>query len=242
MAKKKNFLPLKIFEIMSAQRKGKVLDLGCGDGSNGEKLLELGFEVKAFDMDRKRFKFHDKISFFEGNLQESLPYQDNDYDYVLFMEVIEHIYNPGFVISEISRVLKKNGKLILSTPNILNVSSRFRFLAEGSFDFFREPTLDFSKCFPAAIQNMHAIPWRYQELEYLLYNYGLDVESFCVDKRKMNFVFLAFLLRPIIFFQGKIKNYRSKKKSGVSFERINKILLSWDLLLGRHLILEAIKR
>lgn len=242
MAKKKNYLLEKVVEVVSSQKKGKILDLGCGDGKIGKRLFDLGFEVEACDMDKDRFEFHKEIRFSNGNLNDPLPYSDNTFDYIIFMEVIEHIYNPGFVISEISRILKKGGKLILSTPNILNVSSRFRFLVEGSFDFFREPTLDYSKMFPIAIQNMHVIPWRYQELEYLLHSCGLEVPKFYVDKRKGNFVFLACLLKPVLFVQSKFKDMRIKKKGGVDFARMNKILHSWDLLLGRHLILEAIKK
>ena len=241
MAKKKNYLLEKIVEVISSQEKGKILDLGCGDGKTGKRLFDLGFAVEACDMDSDRFEFHKQIKFSKGNLNNSLPYPDNTFDYVIFMEVIEHIYNPGFVISEISRVLKKGGRLILSTPNILNIGSRCRFFIEGSFDFFREPTLDFSKCFPAAIQNMHVIPWRYQELEYLLAQSSLEVTRFFTDKRKVNFYFLYALLFPIMFLQSKAKEGRARKKGGVDFTRMNKIILSKDMLLGRHLILEGIK-
>lgn len=238
---KKDFLPDKVVEIVSKQKKGKLLDLGSGNGTTGKKLFDLGFDVEAFDMDRERFKYHKEIQFSNGNLNDPLPYENNTFDFIIFMEVIEHIYNPGFVISEISRILKKDGKLILSTPNILNIGSRFRFLIEGSFDFFREPTLDYSKTFPLAIQNMHVIPWRYQELEYLLHNYGLETAHFHVDKRKNNFIVLAALMKPVLFLQSKVKDVRIQKKGGVDCARMNIILNSWDLLLGRHLILEAVK-
>lgn len=242
MGKKKNYLLEKIVEVVSRNDRGKVLDLGCGDGRTGKRLLDLGFSVEACDMDKERFEFQGEIPFTAGNLNRPLPYKDNSFDYVIFMEVIEHIYNPSFVISEIRRVLRGGGRLVLSTPNILNIGSRFRFLVEGSFDFFREPTLDFSKCFPAAIQNMHVIPWRYQELEYLLAQNNLSVSNFFTDKRKANFYFLYALLLPIMYLQARSKENRAKRKGGVDFGRINNILLSKDLLLGRHLILEAVAR
>jgi len=238
---KKNYLLEKIVGIISLDKNGKVLDLGCGDGSTGKRLLDLGFSVEACDMDKERFGFHKEIQFTEGNLNSPLPYKDNSFDYVILMEVIEHIYNPYFVISEISRILRKGGRLILSTPNILNIGSRFRFLVEGSFDFFREPTLDYAKCFPVAIQNMHVIPWRYQELEYLLAQNGLETVGFFTDRRKINFYFLYFLLFPILFLQARSKEKRAKRKGGVDFQRMNKILFSKDMLLGRHAILKSTK-
>ncbi|MBF0522277.1 MAG: class I SAM-dependent methyltransferase [Candidatus Omnitrophica bacterium] len=239
---KKNYLLEKIVDIIASNKKGRILDLGCGDGKTGKRLLDLGFEVEACDMDQNRFEFHNEIRFTSGNLAERLPYQDNSFDYVLFMEVIEHLYNPQFVISEISRILRPGGRIVLSTPNILNVGSRARFFIEGNFDFFREPTLDYSRCFPLAIQNMHVIPWRYQELEYLLAQNNLEVIRFSVDKRKENFYLLFYLLFPLMFFQARIKELRAQKTGGVDFRRMNKIIFSKDMLLGKHLIVEGIKK
>ena len=242
VAAKQNYLLEKIVQIISFQKKGRVLDLGCGDGKTGKRLLDFGFEVEACDVNSNGFEFHDQIRFKQGNFDHPLPYADRAFDYVIFMEVIEHLYNPGFVISEVNRVLRDGGRLVISTPNILNIGSRFRFLFEGSFDFFREPPLDYSKCFPAAIQNMHVIPWRYQELEYLLKRNGLQVEKVDTDRQKWNFYFLYLLLMPILFLQSRSREKRSRKKNSVSFARINKILISKEILLGRHLILEVIKK
>lgn len=51
-----------------------------------------------------------------GNCEE-LPFADNSFEKIIMMEVIEHIENDEAAISELSRVLKKNGKLIMTTPN-----------------------------------------------------------------------------------------------------------------------------
>jgi hypothetical protein len=51
----------------------------------------------------------------------------------------------------------------------------------------------------------------------------------------------AWFLLPIIKFQSWQKARRSLKKGGIDYRRINKILLSKELLYGRHLIIRAIK-
>ena len=89
---------------------------------------------------------------------------------------------------------------------------------------------------------MHVIPWRYQELEYLLSNNGLETAGFYTDKKKMNFYPLMLLLKPVMSLNAKLKENRSKKKNSVDFSRMNKILLSSEMLLGRHLILEGLKK
>ncbi len=237
-----NSLLEKVVEVVARGGRGKILDLGCGDGKTGHKISNKGFEVHACDMDAARFLFHDVIPFKQGDLGGRLPYEDGTFDAVILMEVIEHVYNPDFVIAEISRVLKKAGTLVLSTPNILNIGSRFRFLCEGSYDFFREPTLDYARCFPAGIQNMHVIPWRYQELEYLLERNSLSVAHYYVDQKKANLFLPALIFRPILALQSMIKAGRTRKKGGVDYSRMNRILLSWEILQGKHLILEAVKR
>jgi len=238
---KPNYLLEAVVNILTGLPKGKVLDLGCGSGDYSKRLSELGFDVTASDMDSGRFQYHSSIPFKISNLNDALPFPANTFDYALFLEVIEHIYNPLFVVEQISNIIKPNGLLILSTPNILNIGSRIRFFFEGNFDFFREPILDYHKIFPQALQNMHVVAWRYQELEYLLFKNNLRVEKTHTDLIKPQLRFLSFMLKPLIAMQCWKKERRALKKGGVDFRRINRILLSDELFLGRHLILQARK-
>lgn len=70
-------------------------------------------------------------SWFELNLEfDPLPFEDNSCDVVLLLEVVEHFYeDPMFCISEINRVLKHGGLLVITTPNILSLRSIFGSLA-----------------------------------------------------------------------------------------------------------------
>ena len=113
-----------------------------------------------------------------------------------------------------------------------------RFLIEGCWEYFREIPLEHSQNPKEVIWNLHLIPWRYHELEYLLHYNNLRVEK--VFTSKYEGLGLAFLV-PLITFQLKSKEQRAKKNGGVDFSRINKILLSRDMLFGEHLIVKAIK-
>lgn len=221
----------------------KVLDLGCGDGALSNILKEKGFDVTASDKDGDRFNFWDEIPFCKCDLENPLPFKSGEFDCVVFLEVIEHLRNPFFAIKEISRILKPGGVLVLSTPNILNIRSRLRFLFEGSFDFFREPSVDFYKHNPPSEHfRIHAISWRYQELEYMLFDNGLSVESVSTDQRLGQFAPLYFLLYPILNIHNELKRSRALKKGGFDYGRINDILMSKDLMLGKHLIVTATKQ
>jgi 2-polyprenyl-3-methyl-5-hydroxy-6-metoxy-1,4-benzoquinol methylase len=235
---KTNALLDRTIEILNKEKRGKVLDLGCGDGDYANNLKQLGFDVTAADLDSSRFRYHNMIQFQKCDITERLPFSDKSFDYVLLLEVIEHLKNPYFVIGQIQRILKDDGVLILSTPNILNIKSRLRFLIEGAFEYFREPPLDQIINPNEKIFNLHIFPYRFHELEYLLAETGFKIENIYTSTCE-NYE-LSFLL-PLIKLQLYLKQRRSLKKKGIDYSRINKILLSKELLYGRHLILKARK-
>ncbi|MBS3175939.1 class I SAM-dependent methyltransferase [Candidatus Woesearchaeota archaeon] len=50
------------------------------------------------------------------NITNKIPFQNEQFDYVTMVAVIEHLKNPKEVIDEINRILKPNGLLIITTP------------------------------------------------------------------------------------------------------------------------------
>ena len=167
-----------------------------------------------------------------------MPFPDNYFDCVLLMEVVEHLRNPYVVLPEINRIIKKDGYLILSTPNILSLKSRFRFLLEGNYEYFREPPLDQAQNPKEVIFNLHLSPYRYHELEYLLSASGFQVSGIFTSLYEG--YGLSFLV-PFIKLQAWSKAKRSKNKGGIDYARVNKAVLSKELLFGRHLIVKAKK-
>lgn len=98
---------------------GKILEIGCGDGG---VVQYLGGKNKVFaaDISRNAVKFS-KLKGVESFLvdvsKENLPFDDQSIDAVIALEVLEHLKSPQNAIEEIQRVLKKNGKLVVSIPN-----------------------------------------------------------------------------------------------------------------------------
>jgi SAM-dependent methyltransferase len=240
MAKSKGNFPLKsVINNFRKLPKGNLLDLGCGTGEYSKGLKDLGFDVTAGDIDLARFEYKGEIEFKHCDITKKLPFADNVFDYVLMTEVIEHLNNSYEVIQEINRVLKNNGSLVLSTPNILNLKSRFRFIFEGNYEYFREPLLEQAQNSKEVIFNLHLVPYRYQELEYLLFSCGFKIKNIYTSIYEG---FPYIFIYPAILFQAWLKKIRSRKNGGVDYSRINKILLSKELIFGRHLIIRAVKK
>lgn len=69
-----------------------------------------------------------KIKFIEGNADSSLPFQDNYFDTIVCIAVIEHVYDIFFLVKEIYRTLKPGGYVIAEVPNIGYLKYRIQFL------------------------------------------------------------------------------------------------------------------
>lgn len=113
-----------------------VLDVGAGHGAFSKEIHELGYQVTACDFAPEIF-YYDQIQCHRADLTQSLPFEDNTFDAIVAMEVMEHILDHEVFFREAQRVLKPGGKLFISTPNILSFKSRVRFLFTGFFYSFQ---------------------------------------------------------------------------------------------------------
>lgn len=122
-------------------KKLKLLDAGCGEGYLAKRLVKIGFNVHACDTDKKVFAYKN-IPFTSVNLNKGLSYKNNSFDIIVCLEVIEHLENPWFLISEFHRVLRDDGTLIISSPNISNCLARIYYLFTGKIWLFNEHYTD----------------------------------------------------------------------------------------------------
>jgi 2-polyprenyl-3-methyl-5-hydroxy-6-metoxy-1,4-benzoquinol methylase len=119
-----------VISLLIAEKRGKVLDVPAGQGALTLKLKEMGFEVYAADISPESFVVED-IECKRVDLNKSLPYADGAFDYIVCVEGIEHLENPFLTLREFSRILEPEGKIILTTPNILNLRARLSYLFFG---------------------------------------------------------------------------------------------------------------
>lgn len=103
---------------------GKALDCGAGSEWYFEELKTRGsIEYKQYygiDWNYKQVKMSiDRgMNVLQGDLNQWLPYKDDQFDCVIGLSVLEHLLNGCRWIKECKRVLKPKGKLIILTPNI----------------------------------------------------------------------------------------------------------------------------
>ena len=122
-------------KILKERKKGKLLDAGAGSGKLSQILDKLGYDVRACDIETHHFK-HSKIKIDTVDLNKKWRYSNKSFDYILALELIEHLENPWNFIREAHRVLKTKGILILSSPNVESIRGRFNFLLGRTFPYF----------------------------------------------------------------------------------------------------------
>ena len=113
---------------------GSVLDVGCGDASNYQAwLVKQVRDLKAIDISEtgieqaKRMGIDARVH----DLSQPFPFEPNTFDGATCIEVLEHLYDPKFTVSEIARVLKPGGILIASVPNNGYFRERLRALTHA---------------------------------------------------------------------------------------------------------------
>lgn len=98
---------------------GRMLDIGCGDGSFVEYCKARGLAAQGIDIG-------DGVDF----ETDPLPFKDNSFDFATMFSVIEHLRDPANILAEARRVLSSKGVLVIITPN----------LDTAKFGFWDDPT------------------------------------------------------------------------------------------------------
>jgi 2-polyprenyl-3-methyl-5-hydroxy-6-metoxy-1,4-benzoquinol methylase len=108
-------------------RRGRLLDIGFGDGAFLDIAKAIGWEVTGIDPDSKVVDnaLQRGLNVYQGGL-EVLARESGVFDVITMSHVIEHVHQPIEVLKECHRLLKRGGQLWVETPNIKSLG-RLRF-------------------------------------------------------------------------------------------------------------------
>lgn len=122
-----------------------VLDVGCSTGYLGRLLQEKGCAVYGIEVNAKAAEEAGQVyrDVWIMDLDACAGFQDRDvsFDIIVFGDILEHLKNPGRILQEVRTLLKDDGRVIISLPNVANWSMRFHVL-RGKFDYVAYGVLD----------------------------------------------------------------------------------------------------
>ena len=105
-----------------------ILDIGCGDGNVTQLYKEKG-EVYGIDISQNALDSA-KAKGIKTQLQDlnnlPLQFENNFFDTVVMTDVLEHIVDPFELLKEAQRILKPQGKLVITVPNFARLSNRLK--------------------------------------------------------------------------------------------------------------------
>jgi 2-polyprenyl-3-methyl-5-hydroxy-6-metoxy-1,4-benzoquinol methylase len=106
------------FKELAELPKGKMLDVGCGNGDTVFYAKQIGWQAKGIELDPVAVNASKSrgLDIVEGTY-ECLSNYSSEYDCVVCSHVLEHVYDPVKMLQLLSQTLKSNGVLILSLPN-----------------------------------------------------------------------------------------------------------------------------
>jgi len=122
-----------ILSLLDPKRGEKILDAGCGFGLYSLALAEKGAVVVGVEIDKKQVsmakEWARKLNILNARFEVQdickLPHEDESFDKILCVDVIEHVPNDEKAISELVRVLKVEGTLALTTPTPISSQTCF---------------------------------------------------------------------------------------------------------------------
>lgn len=128
------------YEQAAKEISGEVLEIGCGEGYGIKLLAPHAKKYIAIDKhipsNQENFK---NIEFIQLEVPALNGLQTNRFDVVICFQLIEHIQDDKTLLSEIFRVLKPGGKLLLTTPNkVMSLTRNPYHMREYQSEEFRK--------------------------------------------------------------------------------------------------------
>lgn len=172
----------------------EVLDVACGEGYGSNLLSGTASKVIGMDIDKAVIEKADikygnnKLSYITGSVAE-LPFEEDTFDVIVSFETIEHIKSElqEKFLKEAHRVLKKDGVLIISTPN----KSVYTDLVKGENSFHVKEfyVQEFIQFLNKSFKNIELF-CQYPSTGYFIVheNENIITESKCVNPEKSRYI------------------------------------------------------
>jgi SAM-dependent methyltransferase len=226
----------------------RVLEVGAGEGYfsrlAGERLKARGVApaavLRACDLFPEQFKYRD-VPCDALEAGGALPYPADAFDAVCAVEVIEHLEDQFRFVRELHRVARPGGRAIVTTPNLLNINSRLRFLTQGFWLLF-DPLPLATRDPVHTSGHIHPITAYY--LVFLFHRAGFREVRVHFDRHKRSAAAWCVPLAPILLLGRRLLAARlRRKKPLIHAENAAhlRILNGWRMLTSRSVVIEGVK-
>lgn len=226
-----------VFAMIRNNDKNKVIaDIPSGSGAFVQRLKDEGFtNIVAIDIENiLEIEHH---NFRQADMTKPWDIPDQTCDILVCIDGIEHIDEQFHFVRESKRILKAGGELVISTPNILSLRSRWKWFFTGHHHKCSSP-LDETNPNPLHHIGMISLT----ELRYILHSNGFKINEIRTNRMKfVNLLYGVFL--PFVYLATFWVYLSRGKKEGTA--KINSQIFTQvfkaNILFGETLIVKAKK-
>lgn len=123
-----------------------VLDVGCGEGFFAERLAKADNRVVGIDVLPTIKENNALVEYIQVDLNDGLGsanerLKEKKFDKILLQDVLEHLNHPDIVLADCAKLLKPNGQILVSVPNVANITVRLLLLF-GLFEYTERGIMD----------------------------------------------------------------------------------------------------
>lgn len=226
-----------VAELLAEEKNCKVvLDIPCGAGAFTKRSADAGFEVFAADCENILQFSHENFSV--ADMNKRLEFPDETFDAVVCIDGIEHIEKPFDFIRECHRIIRAGGTLIISTPNLMSLRSRWRWFLTG---FHQGEKIPLDESSPTPLHHISLVS--FTDLRYRLHVNGFQVVA--VRTNRTRWISLAYgIFAPFSYLMTRwvFRKEGRKLPSRDQNEDILKQIFSPPILFGETLIVKAIRK
>jgi len=212
-------------------KKLSILDVGCGFGASSEEIVKMGHKVIGLDISDSAINESRKrgLIAIKRDIEKPLSLKKyNHFDVVLLLHILEHVFDPVFLLKEIKKAMKKNSYLIIGVPNHFDLRNRFNIIFGGGIIHWGHKNYE---CDPS--NYFHIRFFRLKDIKSLIEQNGFHIDkiqlSWCellintkfkiIDKLIPKiFKKLLLKLSPDLFaceFLIKVKRYKIDRQSSI---------------------------
>ncbi len=211
----------------------KILDAPCGAGALAASLAAAGFETWGADVQadaqavlRERFR--------SADLNSRLPWPDASFEVAVSVEGIEHLENRFNFLREMRRLLRPEGLLVITTPNIVSLRSRLRFFGSG---FYHRDSRPLNETQRNPLHHIGLVP--FADLRYALHTSGFRlVETAHTHSKPISYAYAVYVPWMWLYTWIAFRKEKDPEQRKRNLE-IRAALFSRPLLFGENLMLLA---
>jgi len=184
-----------IEDNVNIRKTDNLLDIGCGGGYVSKELKErFGCNVTGIDASRvaiKTAKLVNKSIDFMQMPATSLEFEGDQFDVAICLGVLEHIEEIDSFLSELTRVVKKNGKIVITTSN------------KYSLMYFHRKMKEMLKCWKYGYQKN----WAIDDISTILNMYNIKITNVNYLSGIGDFEYITKIDKIISIFNKKWARY-----------------------------------